>query len=497
MMSPAGHGATTLPVTSVRNDSLFLTVNPDKSVVIGSNMTIYSSSFQNAALFPPGYAVQSTSSFAQQSNAVVETTNVQYLIPSKLNQNLSRVINSISFSGSQTGLSGQGSLKISTTTLSPVENINVTYTTTSSQVMLNATALVQFSSSLYAGTIFTDYTTFNANWTATFGSSSWRDPIVSQIENSTGHLLHVTAFNGTFTPAPDFKTGIVKIGFVGVASGASSFIDALVNLLNALPPTLQSGLINIIQSVVNLQTGETVTMTYTGTSGIVTYTSTTNYVSSLDSQLNQIKGQFFQLLFNTDAALASNPNVSFLNATSITVSKISTKTSIDPNTGMVNTSLSGLIINPQVPPSSTSTNFTIPGFFRLLGSLPLSAPGVNITITGGSDSDNQVKIVVPAGTTPPSSTTSDSATWNNVMNASELQNVEFQLQPLPFSVLGFLTSTPGFILEAVIAAAIIAAIALYARRRRTRMSQPLTPMGPTAPPAPSPGPATPTQSTSF
>ena len=460
-------------------------------------MTTYSSAFGNATLFPPGYAIQSTSSFSQQTNAVVETTNVQYLIPTKLNQNLSLIINSISFTGSQTGLTGQGSLKISTTLASPVQNINANYTTSSSQVSLNASALVQFSSS-YTGTIFANYTAFNANWTATFGSPAWRDPIVNQIQNSTGHILQVTAFNGTFTPAPDLKTGIVQIRFVGKASGgASSFTAAVVNLLNTLPPTLQSGLSNIIQSVLNLETGATVTLTYTGSSGIVTFKSTTNFVSNLDSQLNQIKGQFFQLLFNTDPVLASDPTASFLNATSVTVSQITTKTSLDPNAGTISTSLSGLIINPQVPPSSTNTNFTIPGLFRILGSIPVSTPGVNITITGGSDSHNQVKIVVPTGTHQPDSTTSNSATWNDVMNASELQNVEFQVQPVPFSFLGFLTSTPGFLLEAVIAAAIIAGIVLYARRRRSKMSPSLTPMGPTTPPGPSPGPATPMQSIVF
>jgi hypothetical protein len=461
-------------------------------------MTTYSSSFQNASsLFPPGYAIQSTSSFSQQANAVVETTNVQYLLPTKLNQNLSQFINSISFTASQTGLSGQGSLKISTTLLSPVENVNVTYTTSSSQIIVNASALVQFSSS-YAGTSlnqFSNYTSFNANWTATFGSASWRDPIVTQIQNSTGHILTVTAFNGTLTPAPDFKTAIVKIGFVGVASGAPTFVGAITNLLNTLPPALQSGLANIIQSVLNLETGETVTMTYTGTSGVVTYTSTTNYVSNLDLQLNQIKGQFFQLLFNTDAALASDPTVSFLNATSVTVSKISTKTSLDLNAGTESTSLSGLMINPKLGIGSTNTNFTIPGLFQLLGKVPVPTPGVNITIIGGSDSSNQVKIVVPASTRPPDSTTSNSATWTNVMNASELQNVQFVVQALPFSFLAFLTSTPGFILEAIIAAAVIAGVALYARKRRSRMPTPLTPSGPSTTPGfgPSPAPPAPSQ----
>src|SRR5207249_2907014 len=74
------------------------------------------------------------------------------------------------------------------------------------------------------------------------------------------------------------------------------------------------------------------------------------------------------------------------------------------------------------PTVGTSTNFTIPGLFQTLGSVPFPTPGINITLAGGSDSSNQVKVVIPTGTTAPSSTTSNSATWTNISNATVLKS---------------------------------------------------------------------------
>src|SRR5207248_2383044 len=124
----------------------------------------------------------------------------------------------------------------------------------------------------------------------------------------------------------------------------------------------------------------------------------TNYVIDQNAQVNSLKTQFYQLLFEIDPALSAMPSISFLNSTSVTVSKISMTSSLDLYAGTSSTTLNGLIIGP--PTVGTNTNFTIPGLFQTLGSVPFSAPGVNITLAGGSDSTNQVKIIVPSGTAP-------------------------------------------------------------------------------------------------
>ncbi len=488
MTNPLGHGVT-VPTTNIQHDSLIFTVNPDRSVEISSNMTTYSSSLQNASkLFPPGYAIRSSSSFSQQANAVVETTNTQYQLPQALNYNLSRVVSSISFTASQTGLSGRGSLAITTTTLSPVQSINLAYSTSSVRISVNASAQVYFSSSLYAGTPFENRTFFERNWNSTFGNQTWINNERYQIHNAT-QILNVFAFYGNVTYSDDTSASL-SITFVGVPSGsAPDFVTAFDNLL-MLPSPLLNGMNNIIQSALNLSTGETATLTYTANTGTVNFQSTTNYVSNLDTQLNSLKSQFFQLIFNADPALENVPSLAFLNSTSVTVSKVSMTSYLDLNAGTYNTALAGLVIGP--PTVGTNTNFTIPGLFQTLGTVPFSAPGINITLAGGSDSSNQVKIIVP-GTPLPTSTTSNTATWTNVMNASELQNVRFLIQPLPFSFLVFLTSPTGFAIEAIIAAAIVAGIVLYARKRRTKAPPQFAPSSPTPVPGFGPSPVPPTQ----
>jgi hypothetical protein len=121
------------------------------------------------------------------------------------------------------------------------------------------------------------------------------------------------------------------------------------------------------------------------------------------------------------------------------------------------------------------------------------APGVNFTLIGGSDSNNQVKIVVPpSGTPQPNSMTSTSATWTNLQDASTLSAVEFQVQPLPNSFLTFLVSPIGLAIEAIVAIAIVAAVVLYmAKRRASKTPLPMT-SGPTPSPSLGPGPAPPT-----
>jgi hypothetical protein len=86
-----------------------------------------------------------------------------------------------------------------------------------------------------------------------------------------------------------------------------------------------------------------------------------------------------------------------------------------------------------------------------------------------------VKIVVPSGTPQPSSTTSNSATWTNLRDASILSAVEFQVQPLPNNPAAFLVSPAGIAIETVVAIAVVAAaVLLMMKRRSSKTPLPLT-----------------------
>src|SRR2546429_9981642 len=98
-LGPSGHGAVSLPV---EHNALALTVNPDRSVGVSWTTTSSLGSLtQNvSSLFTPGYAIHSSSSFSQQSSAVVQTSTIQYqLPPAPVN-----VFNSISLTATENGL---------------------------------------------------------------------------------------------------------------------------------------------------------------------------------------------------------------------------------------------------------------------------------------------------------------------------------------------------------------------------------------------------------
>src|SRR2546428_6892626 len=167
---------------------------------------------------------------------------------------------------------------------------------------------------------------------------------------------------------------------------------------------------------------------------------------------------------------------------------MSTTSDLDVSAGTSSTSLKGLLLKP--PTVGSNMNVTIAGFFQAIGEVP--SPGVNFTLVGGSDASNQVKIVVPAGTPQPSSTTSNSATWTNLQDPSTLSAVEFQVQPLPNSFLAFLVSPVGIAIEAIVAIAIVATVVLYmAKKRAAKTPLPMMP-GPTPSPGFGPSPAPPT-----
>src|SRR3989475_6131874 len=265
--------------------------------------------------------------------------------------------------------------------------------------------------------------------------------------------------------------------------------DFVTVLDNILTPFGGTGLDPIIRSALNLQTGETVNLTYDGSTYTLTLQSTTTYVSDLDAQVNELKTQSLQPLLAVFPAGTAPASLVFLNATSITISQMSTTSDLDLSAGTSSTSLKGLLLKP--PTVGSSTNFTIPGLFQTVGKTP--SPGVNFTLIGGSDASNEVKIVVPAGTLQPSSTTSNSATWTNLQDPSKLSAVEFQVQPLPNSFLAFLISPVGIAVEAIVAIAIVAAVVLYMTKgSAAKSSMPMT-SGPTPSPGfgPSPPPPAP------
>jgi hypothetical protein len=479
-LAPSGHSAVSLNLP-LQHDALSLTVNPDRSVGVSWTTTssVRSLTQNVSSLFTPGYAIHSSSNFSQQSSSVVQTSKVQYQLPAPAVS----VFNSISLTATQTGLTGSGSLTVTTNV--PTSTISATYSTTPTQVKVNATAQLNFSQSFFGGTPLANQTAFQTEWNQTFGNKIWTDRIANQIENATAHYVTVTAFNGTVT-YPNSSSATVSIGFVAVPyPSGTDFVTVLENILTPLGGT---GLDPILRSALNLETGETLNLTYNGSTYTLTLQSTTTYVSNLDAQLNQLKAQYFQRLFATFPAGTVPASVVFLNATSITISQMSTTSDLDLSAGTSSSSLKGLILKP--PTVGSNTNFTIPGFFQTTGTT--SAPGVNFTLIGGSDSSNQVKIVVPPGTPQPTSTTSNSATWTNLRDASALSAVEFQVQPLPNSIFAFLTSPVGLAVDAIIAIAIVAGIVLYlAKRRASKTPLPMT-SGPTPSPGLGPGPAPPT-----
>lgn len=489
--NPLGHAQGMLGgsnLTSSQQSSLLFTVNPDKSVGVSMNSSSSLPVSGVTGLLTSGYKVHSSSNFTQLANAVVENSTIRYQLPAVL----STYVSSITLSGSQTGLTGSGSLAISTTL--PLQSLSLVYSTTPNLISVNATAQLQLGCGVLctAFGLTANQTTFSQAWTRTFGNSTWISYTQSQIQNATMHALTVTVFSGTVNSSTATSAS-VTIRFAAVPTAPSTdFIKAFENntLSPIFPMGIPSGLDAIIQSAIALQTGEYATLSYIPSTGLLVIKANAAFVGNLDAQLNNLKAQFFRLFMPLQPASTITPSEIFLNATTVTVSKIHTTSDLDLSSGTSSSTFSGLILNP--PTEGSSSNFTIHGLFQTLGATSLTPTGSNITLAGGSDSTYQVKVVVPSGTPPPSSTTSNSATWLNVRNASSLQNVEFQLEKLPLSIFAFLTSPIGIAIDAIVAAAIIGTILVLVRRRRSKMPTPLTPSGPTSTPGMGPGPAPPT-----
>jgi len=160
--------------------------------------------------------------------------------------------------------------------------------------------------------------------------------IASQIQNATVHFVTVTAFNGTLTSI-DPSQATVSIGFVATPSQMGT--DFVTVLENILTPFGGIGFDPIIRSALNLQTGETLNLTYSGSTYALTLQSTTTYVSDLDAQVNKLKTQYLQPLLAAFPAGTAPASLVFLNATSITISQMSTTSDLDLSAGTSSTSL--------------------------------------------------------------------------------------------------------------------------------------------------------------
>src|SRR5207302_4221171 len=122
------------------------------------------------------------------------------------------------------------------------------------------------------------------------------------------------------------------------------------------------GLDPIIRAALNLQTGETVNLNYNDSTYSLTLQSTTTYVSDLDAPVNKLKTQYLQPLLAVFPAGTAPASLVFLNATSITISQMSTTSDLDLSAGTSSISISGLLLKPST--AGSNTNFTIPGRFQ-------------------------------------------------------------------------------------------------------------------------------------
>jgi hypothetical protein len=480
--SPPSHAAVSSGAS--HHNSLLLTVNPDKSVDVSLNSTSSFPSQNSGNLIPTGLYIHSSSNFSQQPNAVVQNSVFEYQLPIPLNG----FINSITLKATQVGLSGNGSLTL--TTDLPVKNAKIVYSTSPSEVQINATAQLQLGCGLFCSlTPLSSQSTFQGNWSRTFGNTTWINHVEAQTENATYGILKVTTFSGTVDSITPTAASI-SIRFVAVPSRqATDFITALDFVVSAtgVPST---GLDGFIRSALKLETGETMTLTYTSSTGEVIVRSTTTYVGDLDAKLNSLKNQYFETVFSpfNFAHIPIPAQLLFLNSTTIRVSNIITISDIDLSDGTSSTTLTGLMLNP--PTVGTNSNFTMPGLFQTLGTIP--SKGFDLTLAGGSNSTYEVKVVIPQGTPPSNKTTVKSATWTNIQEAATLSSVQFQLQRVQGSPLSILTSPEAIAVEAIIAFAVVAGVLLYTRRKSSKPTTPITSSGTSSSPDPGPSPPPPT-----
>ncbi len=434
-----------------------------------------------SSLFPAGYAIHSSSSFSQQASAVVQTSTAQYQLPQQLvvRTPLSNVT-SISLTAMRNGWTSQASLRIDTspTVFLPADDISLDYYSDLTRVQVNASAKLFFFTT-FSGTslwYLTNQTAFQSKWDSTFANATWTSMIIDRVQNSTRHLASVTTFSGTMTS--DSSSARVSLTFEArTTPPLTDFVGVVEQLLSSMGSSIPMGLDSIIRSALTLTTGGSSTLTYTGATRTVVSESTTTYVVDLDSQVNRLKDQFFQLLLSAlPAGTPIPPQVLFINSTSVAISKVSATSDLDLSSLTSKVTLQGLFLKP--PTVGSNTNFTIPGLFQTIGTLP--SPGTNLTLAGGSNATYSVRVIVPLGVPAPSSTTTSSATWMNLRDVSALSQVRFSVESLPASLADLLLSPAAIAIESVAVAA-AAAVVLFLRRRRVASPLPV--------PSTEPGPA--------
>ncbi len=469
----------------LQENSLSFTIQPDRSIGVSWNTTsnLASTMAQNASsLFQAGYAIHSSSSFSQQPGAVVQTSTVQYQLPQQLvvQTPLSNV-NSISLTSTRNGSTSQASLRIDTSpaVILPADDISLDYYSSLTRVQVNASAQLFFFTSFSATSLWylTNQTAFQSKWDSTFANTTWTSMIVDKIQNSTRNLVSVTTFYGTMTT--DSSSARVSLTLEArPMPPLTDFVAVVEQLLSSMGSSIPMGLDSIIRSALTLTTSGSSSLTYTGSTRTVVSQSTTTYVADLDSQLNRLKDRFFQLLFSTlPAGTPIPPQVLFLNSTSLAISKVSTTSDLDLSSLTSKMTLQGLFLKP--PTVGSNTNFTIPGLFQTIGTLP--SPRVNLTLTGGSNATHSVRVIVPSSIAAPSSMTTSSATWMNLRDVSALSQVRFSVERLPVSLADLLLSPAAIAVEAVGAVAAAAGVIFFLRRRRAASPLPV----PSTEPAPS------------
>ncbi|HVH16296.1 MAG TPA: hypothetical protein VNA15_11350 [Candidatus Angelobacter sp.] len=87
-------------------------------------------------------------------------------------------------------------------------------------------------------------------------------------------------------------------------------------------------------------------LNYNGSTYLMTLQAATTYLSDLDAQVNKLKTQYFQPLLAAFPAGTAPASLVFFNATSITISQMSTTSNLDVSSGTSSTSLSGLLLKP-------------------------------------------------------------------------------------------------------------------------------------------------------
>ena len=175
------------------------------------------------------------------------------------------------------------------------------------------------------------------------------------------------------------------------------------------------GLLHVYSTVTSSIHEYTYTMTYA--SGIMAFSE--RLVAAENLNLNQA-GKLFASYAAGQGAPPSQ--VEFLNTTRVDISGFSA----DVNEAQkpsgeydMSISVSGLTIYPHVVKIGGMLNES--SLFNFLG-----GSQANVTVAGGTNADGSVTVVVPAGVSPPTTSTANSKTWNDV-NANALAGLEFSV----------------------------------------------------------------------